>query len=295
MAKDKETKKNDKDDTAQTDESLKTQGSEDQGKKKKEILFGLVAFLTALVIMAGVMGGAFFVAVHNNINGLGERYRKDLQGIPVLKWALPTVPDPEDPKYLTDTEIKKKYEELRQTKTDLTKKLEDANKKIQELQKYKDNESKLKAENEKVKSDMNTLKAQTDAQKKGLDDEKKQIEQMIATGDKAGFKAYFEQVSPDVAKQVYEQIMKEQKASDDAIKFAKIYESMDSSAAATVLEKLGTAKLDLVVDILKNMKKESTAAILAAMTPSYASKVTEALSKVYMSNQNQNASTQKTQ
>ena len=58
--------------------------------------------------MLAVIGGAFYFIMHNNINGIGERYRKNLQAIPVLKLALPSVKDPDDPKYLTDDEIKKK-------------------------------------------------------------------------------------------------------------------------------------------------------------------------------------------
>lgn len=280
--------------TVQPAQSPKPQGSETQKDSKNGILFGLIAFLTALVIMLAVFGGAFYVVVHNNVNGIGEKYRNQLQKIPVLKLALPAVPDPEDPKYLTDSDIRARYAEMKKQKDDLTRQLSDTNKKIAELQKYKDSQDSANAENTKNQNDINAQKAQLDAQKKQLEEDRKKLNEMIASGDKAGFKDYFEKVDKDTAQKIYTQIMQEQKASDDAVKFAKLYESMDPAAAAAIFEQMGTAKLDTVVEILKNMKKDASAEVIAAMTPSFGATVTDKLSKTYLGSSTVKSSTGKT-
>jgi flagellar motility protein MotE (MotC chaperone) len=232
--------------------------------------------------MVGVIGGAFYIVIHNNVNGLGERYRTNLQGLPLVKLALPAVADPTDPKYLTDDEIKKGYQELRKKNAELTKQLEEAKKNETELQKYKDDQDKTKAEDEKIKKDAEDQKAQIEAQKKQLDEDQKKVNELIASGDKAGFQAFFQKVDKDTASKIYTEIMKEQKASADATTFSQIYQTMDASAAAKIFEAMGDSKIDLVVEILKNMKKENTAAIIAAMTPDFSSTVTEKLSQAYM-------------
>lgn len=269
--------------TANTPVSVPKPADEGSRKEKKSgLLFGLFAFLVSLIIIAGILGGAFYLVIHNNVNGLGERYRNSIQRIPIVKLALPKVADPEDPKYLTDNEIKAKYQQLRKDKDELTKQLDEANKKIAELQKAKADIDKLKAENDQIKSDMQSQKNQFDQQKKQLADDKKKLDQLAAGSDKTGFKEFFEKMEPETAKQMYNQILQEQKASDDEKKFAQLYETMDPSAAAAIFEQMGNSKIDLVVNILKNMKKEASAQILAQMTPAYASNVTEKLSKIYI-------------
>ncbi len=277
MAKDNK----DKNEAIHEPQSPKPQGSDNQ-KGKKGFLFGLLAFVTALIIMFAVIGGAFFIVIHNNINGIGERYRKEIQGIPLLSMALPKVADPDDPQYLTQDQIKEKYQEYRKKNDELAKQLDEANKKISELQKVKDEQDKIKAESDKIKKDAQEQKEQTDLKEKQLLDDKKKLDELIANGDKAGFKAYFEKIDKENAQKLYTEILEEQKADEDAVKFAKLYESMDAGAAASIFEQLGDEKIDLVVDTLRYMKKEASAAVMAAMTPDYAAKITERLSKYYL-------------
>jgi flagellar basal body-associated protein FliL len=58
-----------------------------ESSKSKGILFTLIAFFTAIFIVAVIFGGAFYIVMHNNINGMADRYRKNIQNIPVLKLA----------------------------------------------------------------------------------------------------------------------------------------------------------------------------------------------------------------
>ncbi len=260
-------------------QSPKPQGSDGGQSKTNGFVFGLLAILTAVFIMVAVVGGAFYIVIHNNVNGLADKHRAELQKIPVLNLALPKPPDPEDPKYLTNDQVLSKYQELRKKRDELTKQLEDANKQIDELKKFKDDQDKITAGADGLKKAAEAQTAQAEAQKKQNEDDRKKFNEMIASGDKAGFKAYFEKVDKDTAKKIYSDIMQEQKASDELKKTAQVYESMESAAAAKILGQMGSGKIDMVVDILKNIKKEKAAEIMAAMDPALSAKVTERISK----------------
>jgi flagellar motility protein MotE (MotC chaperone) len=45
---------------------------------------------------------------------------------------------------------------------------------------------------------------------------------------------------------------------------------------------MGESKMDLIISIIKNIKKEKTSEILAAMKPEFASKLTEKMSQLYI-------------
>lgn len=249
---------------------------------ENKLAYGLTAFILALGIIALVLGSTFYLVIKNNVNGMGEKYRKEIQGIPVLNRALPKAADPDDPKYLNQDQLVEKYNQLRKDNEELNKKLKEASTENAELQLYKNSEDRVKAESEAAKKELEAQGAQLETKRKEIADERKKLDEMIATGDKAAFKEFYEKVDKETAQRVYASIMTEQKATEDAKKFAQLYENMDAAAAAKIFEEMGTTKIDLTVDILKNMKKESTAEVLAAMTPSFASKVTDKLSKIYL-------------
>lgn len=266
---------------SQATETSKAQKGGTAGKKGKGAAFTLIAFLSVVLIIAVVLGGVFYFVIRNNVNGLGERYRSNIQGIPILKLALPPVEDPLDPKYLTDKEIRQKYDEFRKANRDLVLQLEEARKQIADLQKAKDENASIKAEGEKVKSEAEAMKLAAEERQKQLDEYKRQVDLLVANGDKEGFKKFFESVDPEVAKQIYTDVMKQQKLDEDAKKFAQIYESMEADAAAGIMEKLGSGQLDMIAQMLHSMKKQSSSAILAAMDPAFAAKVTQKLEDLF--------------
>ncbi len=248
-------------------------------KGMNKFLFGFTAFLVATAIMVSILGGCFYYVIHNNINGLAERYRPEIGSIPFLAWMLPEQPEIKDPKLMTETQLREKYTEYTAKISELTKQLEEANKKIAELQSFKDSVDKATAESAKMKKDAEDQKVILEAEKKRLNELKTTIDGLIVNGDTQGFKTYFEQVDSETAKKLYEEIIKKLQSSVNEIKFAQIYENMDPSAAAKIFEQMGDAKIALVVETLKNMKKEISSEILASMGQTYAAKVTEKLSK----------------
>lgn len=267
--------------SSQTIQNHKPQGKEDSKGRKSGFLFGLLAFLAAAAIIVVVLGGLFFIIVRNNVNNLAESYRKQIESIPVIKLALPRIPDLEDPEYLTDEELRLKYQELRKVRDDLKKQLKAAGEQIYELQKTNDELSKTIAENEKAKKDILELQAWLEQQKKQFMEDKQKIDGLIAKGDKERFKEFFEKIDKETAQRLFSEILKEEKADGDTRKFVQIYENMAPASAARIFEQLGDSKIDLIAGTLKNMKKENSAEILAAMEPSFASKVTEKLSESY--------------
>ncbi|NJD01284.1 MAG: DUF615 domain-containing protein [Ruminiclostridium sp.] len=256
-------------------------GQTGSGSKSKGMLFTLFTFFIVILIIGIVFGGAFYLVIHNNINGLGERYRKTIQGIPIARLALPAPADPLDPRYLTDEEIKEKYKEFKKLNEELNKLLAESEKKQEELQKYKDEYDRYKAENDKFAQQLAERAASLDEERLKLNDLKKTIDELIANSDKTGLKEYFETVNPVLAEQIYADVVKQQQIDENAKKFAQIYEAMDASAAAQIFEEMGNSKIDLIAETLKNMKKEKSAEILAAMTPAFASKLTEKLDEIY--------------
>ncbi len=245
------------------------------------MLFGLLAFLTAAIIMIVILGGVFYIIINKNINGLADRYRREIQSIPLLKMALPALADPEDPKYLSEKELRIKYQELRVMRDGLLEKIKEIEEENTELQKYKDEYEKILAENEQVKNDVEEQRLKIEQELKKVGDEKRKIDELIVKNDKTGFKEYFQNVNEETAKELYAQIIKEQKADENSKKFAQIYENMDPADAARILEEIGNSKLEIVVDVFKNMKKEASSEILAAMSTGFASKVSEELKELY--------------
>lgn len=253
-----------------------------ENRNKKGLLFTLFAVLAAVLIIAVVFIGSFYFIIQKNINGLAEKYENNIRSIPVLRHALPEPEDPEDPEYLTDREVRQKYQEYRLKYKELTDKLNNEEKLISDLQKYKDEYDKMVAENDMIKKDLKDRQLKLDEQVKQYENDKKIIDEIVASNDKEGFKEFFEKIEKETARQIYTDIMQEQKIDEDTKKFAQIYENMDPSAAAKIFEQMNNSQMDLVVKILKSMKKETSAEILAAMDVKFASKVTDKLAKEYI-------------
>lgn len=270
-------------DKGKTFKNRKTlQPQEGKEVKKNGALFTLMAFLVAIAIILVVFGSAFFIVIRNNINGLADRYRKDIQSIPILKWALPEPPDPESPEFLTDEEIKNKYMELRKLRDELNEKLEDSNKTISELQKYKQEQESNIEQMETEKSELQSQQLKLEEDRLLLEQDRQSFTEMVAAHDKEGFIEFYEKEDAETTQKIYTEIMQQEKVDQEVSKFVKIYASMDAGAAAGIFEEMGDEKLQMVVDILKNMKQEIAAEIISEMDAKFAAKVTEKLSAEYI-------------
>lgn len=92
--------------------------------------------------------------------------------------------------------------------------------------------------------------------------------------DISEYKAYYESISPDNAELLYKQVIQQIEYSDEVKDYAKAYSEMKPAQAAGIFETM-TNNLDLVAEILSNMKADARGAILGAMDPAIAAKVTK--------------------
>ncbi len=256
--------------------------SSDTGKPvKNSILFYILTIITAFLLVALIIGGIFFLAIKNNVNGIGESMGDSVKNIPILSWALPEKPEPEDEKNMTEEEVRKKYIEIKAEKILLDEKLSDLNKQVEQLNKQvsaKDsNSSLLQQQKDTLEKDKLTLAADNASLKKDLED----ISSTIANGDTAEFKKYFEKIDPKIAADIYAQVLKDEEISEDVKKYCSIYETMDASAVAEIMEQMGSGKMTLIIEIMKNLKKDTSADILTEMTPAFAAELSVQLAKEY--------------
>lgn len=254
------------------------------GKNKRKAS-AIITLAVVVIIIAVVFGGVFYFIILNNSGGFAEKHRSTIQKLPVFRTALPAAPDPLDPKYMTPRQIKDKYVEFRAENEELKKQLDEATKKLNEYKYYKDNIESLETDAENKLNEIIDRTAALDAKELQLNEMKKQLDELIA--EKAGresFIEYFEKIDPENAKLIYESFAKKKQQNEEIKKFAQIYSKMDSDSAARIFEQLGNSKLDMIAETLMVMSKENSAAILEAMTPEFAAKVTEKLNELYREN-----------
>jgi flagellar motility protein MotE (MotC chaperone) len=258
----------------------KTDAKKD-GKKKKSKLFTIFMILLDIVIIAVAFGAVFYFIFYNNIGGVTEKYYSTVKNIPLLNLALPEAPDPLNPKYMTQREIRDKYLEYKEENEQLKKQLEEAGRKTEELQVFKDDYDKLANEAQILLQSLKTGGAAITQREKQLAEQKDKLDEAIANSDREAFREYFETIDPENAAMLYEAIVKQQQTDENVKKFAQVYAEMDPASAATIFEQLGTSKLDMIAETLKAMNKAASSEILAAMTPDFAAKVTEKLNTLY--------------
>ncbi len=150
--------------------------------------------------------------------------------------------------------------------------------KVQELETQLDKSDKdLKAANDKNKvfTDELTRLQAIEEQQLTFKAEKEAYERGVAENDPNAFVKFFESVSPETAESIYREIIGTVEENKNLKKYVATYQGMDETAAAKLLEELVTTDMDLVVLILKNIDNRKTSAILAAMTPANAARITK--------------------
>jgi flagellar motility protein MotE (MotC chaperone) len=255
--------------------------NKDTKAEKNSVLFYVLTIITALLVVVLIIGGAFFFAIKNNVNGMADTMGDSVANVPVLKWALPAKPEPDDEKNMTEEQVRQKFTQIKGEKELLEKQLSDVTAQLDTLNKQiaakETDSSLLLQQKDTLEKEKLQLAADNASLKKDLDG----ISATIAKGDTTEFKSYFEKINTAIAADIYSEILAEEKISDDVKKYCSIYEEMDAAAVSTILEQMGNSKMDLIIEIMKNLKKDTTAEILTEMTPEFAAKVSEQLAKEY--------------
>jgi flagellar motility protein MotE (MotC chaperone) len=249
---------------------------EKENKKKKKGFSGFVIVVASILIIAGVLMGFFFIIIKNNVNGIADKYRETIHTIPVLSKALPEVPDPDDPKFMSEKQIRDKYIEYRDLSKELIKRLEDSENTISALAEENNN---LKSETEAV----DQRKEELEKREKQLEESMDEFALLAAEGNVEGFKQFYEELEPDIASEIYKKIVTDEKADVNAIELALYYENMKPSKAAGILEEQGISERENIIKILVSMDREASAKILSEMSEDFSAKLAKELAEYYLS------------
>ncbi|ANX00559.1 hypothetical protein ODU73_000576 [Thermoclostridium stercorarium] len=247
---------------------------------KSAVLDGLLTILVSIVIVLIIFGGTFYYLLKNNIGGLGEYFRPSIERIPVLKHALPPLPeseDPDDPRHLTQRELIEKYDELRRTNKELTKQLEDAQKRINELESEKEKWTSMADEAQEILEKNEGTSKKILEQLEQLETQKKELDRLIAMGNPEGFAEYYEKMNPENARELYQEIVKQQVAEENYRNLAVPYTQMEPENAAAILTELGQKDMELVVNLMETMKNDVKAEIIENMDPKFAAELMKAI------------------
>lgn len=88
------------------------------------------------------------------------------------------------------------------------------------------------------------------------------------------YRKYYEEMDPATAEYIFKQVVTQLEESKEIQDFAATYSQMKPKEAAKIFEEM-TNNLDLVARILKTMNAESRGAIMGAMDPAVAAKLTK--------------------
>ena len=221
----------------------------------------LMVFVTLLVIMIWL--GIIVLLIKSDFGGFGSTIlRPMIKDVPYLSWMLP-----ESDEVIEDTEYQ--YETIN-----------DAIERIQELEALLDAQLAANSENSELIEELHAQIADLQIYKLEQDEFEKNKEKFyeeVVFSDEAPdietYKTYYESIDPENAavlyKQVVEQIAYQEKIED----YVKTYSYMKAKEAAAIFDTMGE-DLQLVADILSNMKAKARADILGKMDPEIAAKVT---------------------
>lgn len=214
-------------------------------KKKAKSGTGLKVFIVLVVLL---IIGALVGVVGFNLFNIRDKYlASTLQKIPIVK-NLVTLPETENTTEVTADELTAKINDLESQLNAVQKKLDDSNKNLDLKQ-----------------TEIDRLKV-FEQQQTDFKAEKEKFDTTIALSDPASYAEYYEQISPDLAEQLYPQAKAEAEKQKEVSKYLSVINEADESSSAKALEQLIPSDLDLVVAILKNVKKEKSGAILSEMS-----------------------------
>lgn len=237
---------------------------DDEEKVKGGVLWSVIAALVIILIWLVI----FALLIKMDVGGFGSTVlRPILKDVPVINRILP---DASDEEVAADTGYK--YKNLAQA-VEHIKELE------KELANYQNTQN---ADQEKVaqmQAEINRLKTFEDNQTY-YEELKKKFDEEVVYADKAPdiekYKEWYEKMDPENAASIYEQVLLKINYTKQVKEWADAYSRMDAKAAAAIMEEM-TGDINLVSDILNNMKSAQRAAILAEMDPVYAAKITKVM------------------
>lgn len=224
-----------------------------------KILSIIITLLIVIIIL-----GVLVACIKLDVGGIGNKaLRPIIQDVPVLNKILPKATDEQlirENNYSYDNiaDAIEKIKELELENDKLNEEIDDINNEV----------SGYISEIERLKT--------FESQQKQYDSNVKKFNEDIVFNDKAPeleqYKAYYEQIEPENAQEIYRQVIEQLQADETVTSLANTYAKMDPQAAATALE--ANEDLNIVCEILTNMSEKARAAIMDVMKAEYAAKIT---------------------
>lgn len=205
----------------------------------------IVGVLIALIII-----GSSVAIFGFNVGNIRDTYlRPGLEKIPIINNLLPPLEDEE----VIETVNQISAEELM---------IEELNLKIQELN----------AEIVRLSQFENTQLQ--------FKQEKELFDQMIALEDPSAYANFYESVDPQLAQELYQQIIVKQNDDEEFLSYVKTFENMKAANATPILEELALTDMELLLMIMNGLTSEQRSNILTNMQPQQAATISRLLSPV---------------
>lgn len=193
--------------------------------------------VVAMILAFAIAIGTWgYLIKTNKFFGLGELLRPRLKDIPIVCMILPEITDPNaDPNLMAREEINTKYTSLLEENTNLQKSLSDLKLEL--------------ANKNEVEEKYKILLKEVERQAREISN--------------------YENIAKENENKV--EVNGEEKLKN----LVKIYESMDASEAAKILEEIGELNISLVVDICRTMKTATFAEVMQNMSTEFAAILSE--------------------
>jgi len=234
---------------------------------EEEANTGSVFMVTFVIVLIWI--AILCLVVKLDFGGFGTNVLTPiLKDVPVLNLILPksndvVVSDEESEAYGG-------YSDLREA-VDYIKELE------LELERAQSAEDTSSDEVEELKAEVERLKTFEDSQVEFQRIKTEFYEEVVYADKGPGieeYRKYYEEMDPATAEYLYKQVIRETEESDEVKKYAQAYSEMKPKAAAAIMEEM-TDNLDLAARILGAMEADKRGAILAAMDPEIAARLTK--------------------
>jgi flagellar motility protein MotE (MotC chaperone) len=238
-------------------------------QEKKSVIGKLMVLILVLLIIISI----FSALIKFDVANIGSKYAYPLlKDIPVVNLILPTKAEEtisseqsQIIEYAFEN-VDEAVERLKVTETLLKDKEIEIEKLLEQVKLLQDENARLKVFEE------NQVK---------FDERKKEFDELVVLGegvpDIKQFRAFYEEIKPENAADIYEQVIIIDKYNEEVLNIASSYQQMKPSNAALILSKMTTSssKMKMVVQILNNIDTEQRGAILSAMDTKVAARITE--------------------
>ncbi len=230
---------------------------------------GSVFAVTFVIVLIWI--AILCLVVKLDFGGFGSKVLAPvLKDVPIVNLILPSTADPETDEQEKESEEYGGYTSLKDA-VDYIKELE------LELERAQASSSESAQEIAQLKEHVERLKTFEDSQMEFQRIKTEFYEEVVYADKGPGieeYRKYYEGMDPATAEYLYKQVLQQSEESGKISEYVESYSSIKPASAAAIFSEM-TDNLDLVSRILEAMDAEQRGAILAAMEPELAARLTK--------------------